>query len=158
MLKKGTLSSTNTFRKKPLTRLVLKIIEFHLSSNQVTTPRLSLIMPKEYHEECNYKDINEDNVAKYANYIGNILLDLDIYNTQAFCIKERYENFRDKDTLAINDITQDIFIDGNKVSRKNTNSAYSDWGKDNIIKRSQMIAEVAKFLIIDDHLDKNFFS
>jgi uncharacterized protein with ParB-like and HNH nuclease domain len=152
------ISSTNVYRKKQLTKLIIKILEFHLSEDKVNSGNIVLAMPQDYYPECKYEGINEDNSLKYANYIGNLLLDINIYNNDdSICFNDRYLQHASSDTLLINDLSKIIYIKNETLALED-NLVYTNWGKNNIIERSQAIAKTALFLIIDDNLDREFFN
>jgi len=151
------LSSTNVYRKKPLTKLILNIIEYNLSAQKSDNSKVLQLMPKTFYEECNYIEIDEDNCTKYANFIGNLLLNNNIYEDQnTKCLEDRYIAYKNSDNLIINDINKKIKIENNALVHED-NSEISIWGKPQIMERSQMIAEAAKFLLIEDNFKKDFF-
>jgi len=152
------ISSTNVYRKKQLTKLILRMIEYHLNKNKVNTANITLIMPQDYSSECNYEDINEDNSMKYANYIGNLLLDTNNYiNQEEICFEKRYSHTKSFDTLLINDLNKIIKIKNKELILENRIEPIT-WGKSDIINRSQSLADSAVFIIIDDNLDQEFFN
>lgn len=150
------VSSTNLWRKKPLTRLLLSILEFHVSGNKLPNYfNLFQIMPQDYLSEFQYDEIDEDNCNKYANYIGNILIDKDSrYSAiEDINFKERYKN--DSDVI-LNNLEKKIVIKDKKIDIL-TETNYLSWGKNMIIERSQILAELAKNIIINDNFNKDFF-
>lgn len=152
------ISSTNLLRKKPLTRVLFKVMEFHLSKRQLPPYfNLFLIMPKEYVENCNYEEINEDNYSKYSTFIGNLIADEnnDFNDIDELCFNSRYT--LENNTLMINDISKDIKIDNEQITVKDISIDNINWGKNTIMDRSQMIANLATHIIIKDHFDKDFF-
>lgn len=150
------VSSTNLWRKKPLTRLLLSILEFHVSGNKLPNYfNLFQIMPQDYLSEFQYDEIDEDNCNKYANYIGNILIDKDSrYSAiEDINFKERYKN--DSDVI-LNNLEKKIVIKDKKIDIL-TETNYLSWGKNMIIERSQTLTELAKHIIINDNFNKDFF-
>lgn len=152
------VSNTNVFRKKPLVRLLLRTIEFHLTNQKLDNyiPVLQ-IMPSEYYESCSYIDIIDDTCTKYSNYIGNLLLNNGAYKiSQEKCFSERYLQFCTNDDLDVNKIMQ-VNFDTQNINIT-AQIAKEGWGKDTIIERSQAIAKIANFIIIQDNLKKDFFN
>lgn len=150
------VSSTNLWRKQPLTRLLLSILEFHVSGNKLPNYfNLFQIMPQDYLSEFQYDEIDEDNCNKYANYIGNILIDKDSKYAVIDDInfKERYKN--DSDVI-LNNLDKKIVIKDKRIDVL-TETNYFSWGKDKIIERSQTLTELAKYIIINDNFNKDFF-
>lgn len=151
------VSSTNLWRKKPLTRLLLNILEFHVSGSKLPNYfSLFQIMPQDYSSEFQYDEIDEDNCNKYANYIGNILIDKDNKYTDINDInfKERY---KDDSNVVLNDLNKKIVIKGNEIVLLDETNVLT-WGKDTIIERSQTLTELAKYVIVNDNFNKDFFS
>ncbi|AFL68138.1 DUF262 domain-containing protein [Sulfurospirillum barnesii] len=150
------VSSTNLWRKKPLTRLLLSILEFHVGGNKLPNYfNLFQIMPQEYSSEFQYDEIDEDNCNKYANYIGNILIDKDskYADIDDNNFKERYKN--DSDVI-LNNLDKKIVIKDKEIDFLTETNNLS-WGKNRIIERSQTLTELAKHVIINDNFNKDFF-
>ena len=151
------ISSTNLWRKKPLSRLLLTILEFHLSKTKIPlTFNLMQIMPSNYSESCKYQGISDDNYMKYSNYIGNFLIDINdtyIHNSDE-CFNV---NSTRSDTLVINDLTKKIIIKNEEIIvTENTNN--EPWGKECIINRSQEVAKLVNLIFLENNkFDKNFF-
>jgi uncharacterized protein with ParB-like and HNH nuclease domain len=144
------ISSTNLWRKKPLTNLLFSILEFHISQKKLPlTFSLAQKMPQNYSSEFLYDEIDEDNCDKYANYIGNILVD------------ESSISFAGLDkNILLNDLSKQIEVQDNKltVSSLAIDTISLGWGKNSIVDRSQKLAELTKFIFINDNFNKDFFN
>ncbi|MCK9477554.1 MAG: DUF262 domain-containing protein [Candidatus Muirbacterium halophilum] len=150
------VSSTNLWRKKPLTRLLFSILEFHVSGSKLPNYfGLFQIMPQDYSTKFQFEEIDEDNCNKYANYIGNILIDKDnkYSDIDGINFEERYKN--DSDVI-LNDLYKKIVIKDKEIDLLTETNNLS-WGKNEIIERSQTLAELAKHVIINDNFNKDFF-
>jgi len=156
--KKGILdeviSSTNLWRKKPLTSLLFNVLEFHISQKKLPlTFSLVQKMPQNYSSEFLYDEIDEDNCDKYANYIGNILVD-----ESSICLTGDQSTLYNN--IVLNDLNKQIEVQDNKliVSSLAIDPVSSGWGKNSIVDRSQKLTELTKFIFINDNFNKDFFN
>ncbi|MDN5063924.1 DUF262 domain-containing protein [Aliarcobacter butzleri] len=150
------VSSTNLWRKKPLTRLLLSILEFHVSGSKLPNYfGLFQIMPQDYSTGFKFEEIDEDNCNKYANYIGNILIDKDskYADINDIDFEKRYKN--DSDVI-LNNLYKKVVIKDKEIDILGETNNLS-WGKNKIIERSETLAELAKHVIINDNFNKKFF-
>jgi len=151
----SSISSTGIFRKRAQSLFLLELIEYHLNGTKVQASNLIQIMPSKFNEACHFEEIIEDNCAKYANFIGNIVLSQNkIKDTNVHCFNDRY-NLISKSSYKINKIESRFSIKDSSIIEEKVE--FKSWGKPTIINRSEMIAAIVLFLIVDNNIDKDFF-
>jgi hypothetical protein len=127
-----------------------------VSSNKLNDITIFQLMPSKYNKACNFGEIYDDNCSKYANFIGNlVLIDKKIKDKTVFCFTDRYKLI-DHTSIAFNDINTKFYYKEDKLITEPIDEIH--WGKNIIISRSQMIADITKFLIIKGNIKQDFFT
>lgn len=152
----STISNTGILRKKAQSTLLLELIEYHLTGNKIENSLLYQLMPSKFNNACNFEDIIEDTCSKYANFIGNVvLIHTKIKDNTVYCFKDRYELINNID-YKINKLDNICLIQDSKIIEQKI--SLTSWGRPTIIERSKMIAEITLFLIVNNNINKDFFS
>lgn len=117
-------------------------------------------MPSEYNESNNYKDIIDDNVKKYSNYIGNLIfINKELIkdnNKLRFLFEDRYNLCRNN-KIKINNLYLSYEIENEEIKILEQEREVS-WGKNEILSRSQFIAKIVEEIIIKNKLDTDYFN
>lgn len=165
---KEQISSNNRYKRAYFTQVLIDIINFHIhgKSGNDKFP-LFRLMPEDMKEvkELNdsFSNINEDNIVKYANMIGNLtVLAKDIsedckldFESKMSCISSNSSLLYNKLLLKTSD---DEIKYSNPFVKLLVDFDYEQkWGKETILKRSENISKIAENLFVNNDLDINYF-
>lgn len=149
----NALSNENRFKREHFAIILFDLINIECNlaklSDDVT---LEKIMPDDFNNSnYTFDGINNDNISKYSNSIGNLLL----YNINSKSLPTDFNERKKVICEFDNNVINDTF--NKKVKSKFNNlelyNIDSNWNKETIIKRTEILTEIAINFFINNQMD-----
>ncbi len=143
-----SLSDVDRFNNRDhFVKLLFSMINLKDGLDPINTDNyyVERIMPEDY-TNCDYsfENISKDNVSKFANLIGNLIIYDENKNNLDMLFKERYSKICSLNEISINNINKFIDID-----------EHENWGKFLIEKRNKILTNLAVEFFINNKLELN---
>ncbi len=157
-------------KHKKITKFLFSILNYHLDGTKIGINTLTIehLMSQNPNKNCTYSSINNDNIQLYTNKIGNLTVIHQSGNSSCGnkCFHEKVKCLLENQNIYI---TRSIKENQNNKTRKtkfnNFQSKYdfkplndnSVWGKEYIENRSESLAKLAEYVVIEKNMLINYF-
>ena len=139
----NSLSVENRFKREHFTIILFNLINIESDLPKLSTEIvLERIMPEDIkNSNYDFEGINNDNLNKYSNMLGNLIL----YDTNERNLPSDFEERKKLICINSENIINGIFANTtkSKFDELNQYNLYTKWDKENITKRTNCLTKIA---------------